>query len=228
MDSSRLANYQPQAPTEQAMDPRPLSSFITANLDELELDALTELVNLGVSRAAVSLREMAGEEVILTVPAISLVTPDQAGEMIGGARIGDLVAVRQAFDGDISGRALLIFPEGTSLELVRAVTRDAAPADQIADLAPEALCETGNIVLQACLGTMANMLQRTLNLTVPELVRGKARDLFPRETSGSVLFVYINFSLRGRRIRGYIALLLDLPSMKTLKDLLRELIDRTT
>ena len=38
-------------------------------LTELELDALTELVNIGVSRAAASLREMVGrQQVILSVP----------------------------------------------------------------------------------------------------------------------------------------------------------------
>lgn len=205
-----------------------MSSANATNLDALELDALTELVNLGVSRAALSLREMVGEEVILTVPAISTVSPDQAAEMIGGARIGELVAVEQTFDGDISGRALLIFPEANSLELVRAVSAEAIPADQIPTLAPEALCETGNILLQACLGTIANMLERTLGLSVPRLVRGRARELFPHASQGVVLFVYINFSLRGRRIRGYIALLMDLPSMTALKGLIDEFIARET
>jgi chemotaxis protein CheC len=197
-------------------------------LDELELDALAELVNLGVSRAAVSLREMVGEEVILTVPAISTVSSEQAAEMIGGSRVGELVAVEQIFAGEVSGRALLIFPEVNSLELVRAVTGDAVPTSQIPDLVPEALCETGNVVLQACLGTMANMLRRTFAMDVPRLVRGRARDLFPLKDSNAVLFVYINFAVGGRRIRGYIALLMDLPSLRALKDLVAEFIRRET
>ena len=198
----------------------------TLTLDELEVDALTELVNLGVSQAAVRLRAMVEEEILLTVPAMSVVSPDQAAEMVGGARVGELVAVEQVFEGEVSGRALLIFPEANSLELVRAVIREDAPADQIAELAPEALCETGNIVLQACLGTIANMLERTLVLAVPSLRRGRAQDLFARESQGTVLFVYINFALRGRRIRGYIALLMDLPSMRALKELVGKFIER--
>ena len=197
-------------------------------LDELEVDALTELVNLGVSHAALRLREMVGEEVALTVPAISTVSPEQAAEMIGGHRVGELVAVQQLFEGDVSGRALLIFPEANSLELVRAVAHDTIPRDQVVEMAPEALCETGNIVLQACLGTMANMLHRTLAMEVPTLVRGRAHELFPRTTAGTVLFVYINFAIGGRRIRGYIALLLDLPSLATLKELIGEFIRRET
>jgi len=205
-----------------------LSDREALHLDELELDALTELVNLGVSRAALGLRTMAGEEVILTVPAVSTVTPQQAAEMIGGARIGQLVAVEQYFDGEVSGRALLIFPEANSLELVRAVVPEDIPADQLPDIAPEALCETGNVLLQACLGTMANMLQRTLGLSTPQLIRGRANDLFPQRETGTVLFIYINFSLRGRRVRGYVALLMDLPSMAALRNLVAEFVRRQT
>jgi chemotaxis protein CheC len=204
---------------------RPVSEARPLSLDELEIDALTELVNLGVSRAALSLRTLVGEQVLLTVPAISTVAPVQAAEMIGGARVGKLVAVEQLFVGDFAGRALLIFPEVNSLELARAVTGDAVPADELADLAPEALCETGNILLQACVGTIANQLQRTLGLAIPQLIRGRARELFP-DADGVVLFIYINFSLRGRRIRGYIALLLDFLTLQMLKGLLDELIAR--
>jgi chemotaxis protein CheC len=205
-----------------------MSQAGAGNLDDLETDALTELVNMAVSRAALSLRTMVREEVVLTVPAISTVTPDQAAEMIGGARIGELVAVEQAFDGDFAGRALLIFPEATSLDLVRAVSGVELPPDQLADIAPEALCETGNILLQACLSTIANLLHRTLGIAVPHLVRGRAQDLFPRAAKGVVVFIYINFALRGRRIRGYIALLLDLATMRILKGLLAEFIARET
>lgn len=205
-----------------------MSESAIANLDALETDALTELVNIGVSRAAMSLRTMAGEEVLLTVPAISAVSPEQASEMIGGARVGELVAVEQGFDGDFAGRALLIFPASNSLELVKAVAGADIAAEEVAELAPEALCETGNVLLQACLGTMGNLLHRTLGVGVPHLVRGRAMDLFRSEAKSVVVFIYINFSLRGRRIRGYIALLLDLPTMAALKGLLAEFIHRQT
>lgn len=197
-------------------------------LSELELDALTELVNIGVSRAAANLAQMCHEPVTLTVPAISTVSPEQAAEMIGGARVGKMVAVEEEYSGNVSGRALLIFPEANSLELVRAVSGDAVPAEEIPALANEALLETGNVVLQSCLASLANMLRRHLEIGAPTLVEGPARELFPRVSKDAVLFVYINFSLRGRRIRGYIALLMDLAALTTLKDLVAEFVQRET
>jgi chemotaxis protein CheC len=130
-------------------------------LSDLELDALTELVNIGVSRAAHSLRDMIGEQVLLSVPSVALVSRTRAVEILSEREPNKLVAVHQVFEGDITGRALLIFPETKSLELVRAVTGGELPLEDIIELEQEALAETGNIILNGCLATIANMLQRS-------------------------------------------------------------------
>jgi len=199
-------------------------------LSDLEHDALTEIVNIGVSRAASSLRKMVGEEVLLSVPSIEIMAPHNAARLIGERETGDLVAIQQQFEGAFSGRALLIFPEATSLDLVRAIIGSDVPPDQILDMEQEALAETGNIILNGCLATMANMLKRSLNISLPEVIRGDGRRLFtyPQERAeeGLVLFLYINFSVRNRDIRGYIAMLMDLPSLGALKELIASFIDR--
>lgn len=199
-------------------------------LTDLELDALTELVNLGVSKAAVSLREMVGRQVLLSVPSVELVNREEAIRVLRKEESSKLVAVHQVFEGDITGRALLIFPEPKSLELVRAVTSSDLPLEDIIDLEQEALAETGNIILNACLSTIANQLQRTLRISLPEIIRGDSRDLFnlapPPEAGDAVLFVYINFSIRDRDLQGYIAMLMDLPSLAALKILLVDYIAR--
>lgn len=201
------------------------------NLSDLELDALTELVNLGVSKSAVSLREMVGREILLSVPSIALVERSKAMDILKGAEPNKLVAVHQVFEGDIAGRVLLIFPETKSLELVRAVTSSQFPLEDIIDLEQEALAETGNIILNGCLATIANQLNRTLRISLPEILHGDSEKLFAlspsRDGEDSVLFVYITFSVHDRDIGGYIALFMDMPSMEALAALLRSYIDRT-
>lgn len=202
----------------------------SVKLTELEHDALTELVNLGVSNAALGLREMAQEEVLLSVPNVSVVTREEAVTILRQGNASRLVAVYQRFEGAISGRALLIFPEAQSLELVRAVVGAELSLEDIMELEQEALAETGNILLNACLGTIANSLERNLKISLPEVVHGDGRDLFslapqPRIDDG-ILFIYINFAFECRNVRGYLAMLLDLPSLVALKELLAEFILR--
>jgi len=203
----------------------------TSDLTELELDALTELVNLGVSHSAFSLREMIGRQVTLSVPSVTLISRAQAIEILAKSELNELVAVHQVFEGDISGRALLIFPETRSLELVRAVTSRDLSLEDIIELEQEALAEVGNIILNGCLATIANLLQRTLKISLPEILRGDCNDLFnlppPPHAGDVVMFVYINFSVRERDIQGYIAMLMDMPSLAALKILLGEFIKKT-
>jgi chemotaxis protein CheC len=199
-------------------------------LSDLEVDALTELVNIGVSRAAASLRQMVGRQVFLSVPSVEVVSRNEAVRMMAEREVGDLVAVRQDFTGAFDGRALLIFPEVNSMALVRAVTGDELSEAEMRDLEDEALAETGNVVLNNCLATMANMLQRPLDMSLPGVLRGEGARLFQLEDSaapeGVVLFLYINFAISERDIRGYIAVLMDLPSLDSLKTLVGEFISR--
>lgn len=199
-------------------------------LEELERDALTELVNIGVSRAASSLRKMVGEQVLLSVPSVEVVTRQGAAILIRERESGELVAVRQDFEGVFSGRALLIFPQANSLALVHAVTGGALSAGEATEMEDEALSETGNVVLNSCLANMANMLQRPLQMSLPEVLRGDGGALFnlsdKHADGGVVLFLYINFAINDRDIRGYIAMLMDLPSLQALRTLIHDFIER--
>lgn len=199
-------------------------------LDELERDALTELVNIGVSRAAASLRKMVNRQVILSVPAVEIVTRRSAASLIGQRERETLIAVQQLFEGPFSGRALLIFPESNGLSLVRAIVGDEMDEADVVEMEDEALAETGNVILNGCLGSMANLLQHTLKMSIPSVRRGDSNLLF--ETSGGVsennfvLFLYINFSVHERNIRGYVAMIMDLPSLEKLKQYIADFINR--
>lgn len=202
----------------------------TTVLDELERDALTELVNIGVSRAAVSLRKMVSKQVTLSVPSVEIVTRKTAASLIGQRESEALIAVQQHFEGPFSGRALLIFPESNGLSLVRAIVGDEMAEIEVAEMEDEALAETGNVILNGCLGSMANMLQHTLKMSLPAVRRGDSNLLFEAfggtGEGSSVLFLYINFSVREHDIRGYIAMIMDLPSLEKLKELIATFIDR--
>jgi chemotaxis protein CheC len=200
-----------------------------SELTEIEQDALAEIANMGVSRAANSLRQMVGEQVLLSVPAVKIVTRQAASKLVEPNNSKKLVAVQQTFDGPFAGKALLIFPEAQSLELVRAIVGDEHSLEDVIDLEQEALAETGNIILNGCLATIANVLQRTMRMSLPSIVRGDGATLFEAEGADPggafVLFLYIDFNIKKRDVHGFIALLMDLPSIAALKDIVHDFID---
>ena len=195
-------------------------------LTEIEQDALAEIANMGVSRAANSLRQMVGEEVLLSVPSVTIVTRQAASKLVERNNAKKLVAVQQSFEG--AGRALLIFPEAQSLELVRSIVGDEHSLEDVIDLEQEALAETGNIILNGCLAMIANVLHRTMRMSLPSIVRGDGAALFEVDGAASggqfVLFLYIDFNIKRRDVHGFIALLMDLPSIAALKTIVNDFI----
>ena len=139
-----------------------MTSPPTPPLTDLERDALAELSNIAMARAATSLRQMVESQVLLSVPSVDIVSKEDATRLIAKPNNPRLVAVRQDFKGPFSGRALLIFPEANSLELVRVVVGKNLPLEDISSLEDEALAETGNIILNSWVATIANLLKRTL------------------------------------------------------------------
>jgi chemotaxis protein CheC len=204
-------------------------SVPVGELSDIEKDALAEIANMGVSRAAVSLRQMVGEQVFLSVPAVNIVTREAAAGLVERGNSPRLVAVQQSFEGPFSGRALLIFPEAQSLELVRSIVGEEHSLEDVIDLEQEALAETGNVILNACLATIANVLRRSMRMSLPSVIRGDGATLFETRSSDPdgdlVLFLYIDFTIKSRDVRGFIALLMDLPSITALKEIVGDFIE---
>ena len=157
-------------------------------LSELEQDALAELSNMAMARAANSLRQMIKHQVELSVPSVEIVSKEAATQLISKPTNATLVAIRQDFTGAFSGRALLIFPESSSLELVRVVVGTQLPLEDIVNLEDEALAETGNIILNSWVATIANLLKSGLKMSLPTVVRGDSSQMFKSDESKASYF----------------------------------------
>ena len=206
-----------------------MTSQPTPPLTDLERDALAELSNIAMARAANSLRQMVKHQVLLSVPSADILSKDAAAQIISKPDSPALVAVRQDFSGPFSGRALLIFPESNSLELVRAVVGYEAALEDIGSLEDEALAETGNIILNSWVATIANLLKRSLQMSLPVVIRGDSRQMLRGDEAQTlVLFLHIRFEISTQNIQGYVALLMDIPSLDSLRSLVADFIKNLT
>jgi chemotaxis protein CheC len=170
-------------------------------LTDLERDALSEVSNIAMARAANSLRQMVEHQVLLSVPAVEILSQDQAAQLVAKPDNPNLVAVRQDFSGAFAGRALLIFPEANSLELVRAVVGRELPLEDIVDLEDEALAETGNILLNSWVATIANLLKRGLRMSLPSSSAATAGACLKRPRPRSVWSCFCTSGSRSARKR---------------------------
>ncbi|CAO3425214.1 chemotaxis protein CheX [Azospirillum doebereinerae] len=201
---------------------------MSAGIDDLVHDALTEVINVGIGNAATRLSKIVKDEILLSVPQVTIMSRNDALRHLPGLGEEALVAVRERFSGEFSGCALLIFPEANSLELVRAALPEGCDLDEIVSTRQEAISEVGNIILNGSLSSIANSLRHTLVISLPELLQGDGRAILfngegcsPHE---AILFAQVDFLLNARSIQGYVLLTLDLPELEDLRRILTKLV----
>ena len=189
-------------------------------MNDLQKDALTEAFNISIGRAAGTLNSMLNEEVSLSVPDVRFATTKNILEIIPLSTEREICYVSQVFKGNFfSTEAILLFAEDESLELVRILLGSDTPLEKMSGLEHEAMIEVGNVILNACIGSLANSLKDEMTSTIPELVVCQATELFNDmhlsvDSNKSLLVVFIDFSVETKSITGYLILVLELHSFE--------------
>lgn len=194
---------------------------MTGLIGETERDAVAEILNIAIGQAAASLSRMVGDHITLSVPVLDFLAPAAAAERVDGATGGaESVAVRQHFSSSFSGDLLLIFPEARSLDLVRSMLGDTMPLESLTELEQEALLEIGNVILNACLGSLANQLGLTIESSLPSYVRGRGAQILAAKSPKTelVMFLQVDFALAAKGVQGYLAFIMDIGSARHFSD----------
>ncbi len=84
---------------------------------ELQKDAVIELINMGIGRAADALAQMINEEVQLSVPNVEFINYSELSAHLSSIDDNEPSVISQQFNGDFSGNALLLFPESSGMSL---------------------------------------------------------------------------------------------------------------
>ena len=191
-------------------------------MSETEIDALTEIFNVGAGRAAVSLSEIVGDEVRLSVPSLQVVLAAEVDEHVLALSKARFASVSQMFDGPFDAEAVLLFAENQALEIVRDMMGSQISVDDLADFEQEAMCELGNIILNACLSAIADMLGVAFNSTLPEYAVSSPQDVSKRLAADKgeeayVLILNIDLLIEKHHTSGHLLFLLSSASLSHLR-----------
>lgn len=200
-------------------------------LSELEHDALVEIFNIGVGQAAAAMSGIVGEEVTMSVPSITFLSRSEAAQLLeqahrsnGAAETGGVAricGVSQHYEGAFQTEAILMFPEDKSLEIVRLMVGESVPLDELTEMEQEAMSEIGNIILNSCVGTLANLFQHELHGSLPVYQVGSGDEILDATGSRAetvVMMLHIDFILEKHQIHGYVAFILDVTALHDLKE----------
>jgi len=190
-------------------------------LSEMEIDALTEVFNVGAGRAALTLSEIIGEEVMLSVPSLKVLNASEVSPAVLAVRDGQFATVSQMFTGPFNAEAVLLFTENYALEIVREMMGSQMSIDDLAEFEQEAMSELGNIILNASLSAMADMLGITLNSSLPHYSISSRQDIADRFAGNGgdgsyILVLHIDLVLQKHHTEGHLIFLLSSTSLNKL------------
>ncbi|MCP4149019.1 MAG: chemotaxis protein CheC [bacterium] len=196
-------------------------------LSEMEIDALTEIVNIGVGRAANSLSDIIGEHIVLKVPHVEVLPLEQLPVVLSVFEEKKHASVLQGFQGDFTGTSTLVFPPESAARLVSTLTGGEMESPSLDSVSSGTLIEVGNIVINAILGTMGNMLGSNFVFSLPEFREiDNISDILnldnENKPKGFIMLAEANFNISSLEINGFIFILFKLDSLNTLVSMINK------
>lgn len=183
------------------------------------IDALAEMINIGIGRGASVLNTMLRSHIRLQVPYVRVVSHTGLRDEIRALGRSKLATVVLPFRGDFSGTAELVFPAESASKLVTAVTGDIQEDLDFDSVQAGTLCEVGNIVLNGVMGSISNLLQTPFSYVVPSYTEAHIDSLMAARNSepgSAVLLARTRFTIEELEVEGDIVLFLGVGSLDRL------------
>lgn len=138
-------------------------------LNEMHVDVLTELGNIGTGNAATSLAALIGKEIDISVPSVKILGFNEVAEFVGGPEnivMGMLIKI----DGDIDGMILYVFDNDFIENVMNAFfSKSFTSYDELNEMEISAFNEIGNIMASSYVNALASMTGLTINISTPSM-----------------------------------------------------------
>ncbi|MFO1379069.1 MAG: chemotaxis protein CheC [Chitinivorax sp.] len=190
-----------------------------ALLSQDQTDALQEVTNIAMGQAGSSLANILGVFVNLSVPRIRVLDVVAIGaaisDMVGPDK--EITAARQSFHGTMRGEALVIYDQEGCMDLADLMGYE----EQLeASAERELILDVSNVLVGACLGGIADLLEATLTYSAPSIMAERIpvdRLIDPKKmTWNYALLVEVNFTLEERNFTSHLTFLMPEESIQSM------------
>jgi len=193
-------------------------------IDDVSQDVLSELVSLGLGKAGSVLNEMLDAHITLRAPRVVITSAEELPVLLSSSGVTTLSGVHMRYAGNVNGAVELIFRTVDAGKLIdRIVGEESIVEEGLDAIRAGALCEIGNVVINALLGTISNQLALSFSYSVPSYFEGAPTALISEagiQHDHLVILAETEFSVEDISVLGSLAVFFSIASFANLLEAL--------
>ena len=139
-----------------------------SDLNDMHIDALREIGNIGAGNAASSLAMMLADQIDISVPTVRILEYERVMEELGGPE-QMIVGLLLCLEGDVNGMIMFLLHQNFANTLLGALIGEADVGGTVDEMSYSALQEVANIMAASYVNAIADLTGFTINISVPSL-----------------------------------------------------------
>lgn len=192
------------------------------NLNELQLDVMREIGNIGAGNACTALSVLLGTTIDMSVPRVQLLGYESTAEYLGGDD-NMVIGLKIDITGDLEGMMLHVVERRFAERIINTFyAKEIKTITSLDEMDSSVLNEMANITSGAYANSIATLTSLFVNIGTPSQVPGKVSDIMRIPLEGGVksvnqvLVVDEMFTIDDEHISSNMILALESESLETL------------
>ena len=192
-------------------------------LNDMHIDALREIGNIGSGNAASALSTMLCCPVNISVPTVQVLDYNDAVEQMGGPEqmiVGSLISL----EGDVQGMILFLLQKNFSSMMIKTLlcAEDAPEMESIEEMGYSVIQEVANIMAASYLNAIGSLTGLTIGMSTPSLCIDmlgailSVPAIYYANISDKIIYIQDEFSGHDFRAPSHILLIPDMDSLKNI------------
>ncbi|MEG1687138.1 MAG: chemotaxis protein CheC [Angelakisella sp.] len=188
-------------------------------MNDLQLDVLREIGNIGSGNAATSLSMMLAKPVNITVPVIRILDHAEVSNRLGGPE-NMLVGLLLTLSGDIKGMMMFLLEKDFAHLVINTLLgQELNSFDDIDEMSLSALKEIGNIMAASFVNAISQMTGMVIDISVPDICVDMVGAMLSvpvihyGDVSDKVIFIEDKFNSAEESAASHILLMPDIESL---------------
>ncbi|MGI6731881.1 MAG: chemotaxis protein CheC [Anaerovoracaceae bacterium] len=197
-------------------------------LNEIQIDILREIGNIGAGNAATALADILDEKVEISVPKVKIVDFDSAVNILGSAE-QLIMGVLVSFSGEAQGMIMFLLNMSDAEQITSLLVREEwedeeGDDEELSPLKMSAIKEIGNILSSSYLNAISTLTGLNITISVPCIAIDMAGAIMsvPIIEFGAlgdkVMYIEENFKGESNSLKSHVIMFAELDTLKIIME----------